>query len=99
MSQSQAFSYDLKIYLNICSIFQVNVLRQAYISQLNLEGFALMSDLVFVMQSAGRLLRAIFEIVLHRGWAQLADKCLALCKMVDHHMWQSMSPLRQFIKI
>jgi pre-mRNA-splicing helicase BRR2 len=24
------------------------------------------------------------------------DKCLALSKMVDMRMWQSMSPLRQF---
>lgn len=78
---------------------KVNVLLQAYISQLKLEGFALMSDMVYVTQSACRLLRAIFEIVLHRGWAQLAEKTLTLCKMVDRRMWQSMSPLRQFRKM
>lgn len=78
---------------------KVNVLLQAYISQLKLEGFALISDMVYVTQSAARLLRAIFEIVLHRGWAQLADKCLVLCKMIDRRMWQSMSPLRQFRKM
>uniref|UniRef100_A0A8D8QH49 U5 small nuclear ribonucleoprotein 200 kDa helicase n=3 Tax=Cacopsylla melanoneura TaxID=428564 RepID=A0A8D8QH49_9HEMI len=78
---------------------KVNILLQAYISQLKLEGFALMSDMVFVTQSAARLMRAIFEIVLYRGWAQLADKALSLCKMVDRRMWQSMSPLRQFRKI
>ncbi|VVC99126.1 unnamed protein product, partial [Leptidea sinapis] len=78
---------------------KINVLLQAYISQLKLEGFALMSDMVYVTQSACRLLRAIFEIVLHRGWAQLVDKTLALCKMVDRRMWQSMSPLRQFRKM
>ncbi|OWR54796.1 putative pre-mRNA-splicing helicase BRR2, partial [Danaus plexippus plexippus] len=32
-------------------------------------------------------------------WAQLVDKTLALCKMVDKRMWQSMSPLRQFRKM
>jgi hypothetical protein len=37
--------------------------------------------------------------VLYRGWAQLADKALSLCKMVDRRMWQSMSPLRQFRKM
>ncbi|XP_076251373.1 U5 small nuclear ribonucleoprotein l(3)72Ab [Rhynchophorus ferrugineus] len=78
---------------------KVNVLLQAYISQLKLESFALMSDMVYVTQSASRLIRAIFEIVLHRGWAQLADKVLTLCKMVDKRMWQSMSPLRQFKKM
>lgn len=78
---------------------KVNILLQAYISQLKLEGFALMSDMVYITQSAARLMRAIFEIVLHRGWAQLADKSLALCKMIDKRMWQSMSPLRQFRKM
>ena len=75
---------------------KVNVLLQAYISQLKLDGFALMSDMVFITQSAGRLIRAIFEIVLKRGWASLAMKCLELCKMVDKKMWPSQSPLRQF---
>jgi len=78
---------------------KVNILLQAYISQLKLEGFALMADMVYVTQSAARLIRAIYEIVLFRGWAQLADKCLSLSKMVDKRMWQSMSPLRQFRKI
>jgi pre-mRNA-splicing helicase BRR2 len=100
---------------------QINVLLQAYISQLKLEGFALMADMVYVtqvsrdpphsassstrftftavgtilnqpcacvcpLQSAGRLMRAIFEIVLSRGWAQLTDKTMNLCKMIDKRM-------------
>ncbi|KAG9508941.1 small nuclear ribonucleoprotein helicase, partial [Fragariocoptes setiger] len=75
---------------------KVNVLLQAYISQLKLEGLALMSDMVYVTQSAARLARAIHEIVLSRGWAKLADIVLTFCKMIDKRMWQSMSPLRQF---
>ncbi|XP_071827411.1 U5 small nuclear ribonucleoprotein 200 kDa helicase-like isoform X1 [Apostichopus japonicus] len=78
---------------------KVNTLLQAFISHLKLEGFALVSDMVYITQSAGRLIRAIFEIVLHRGWAQLTDKTLALAKMIDKRMWQSMSPLRQFKRI
>uniref|UniRef100_A0A914URZ7 U5 small nuclear ribonucleoprotein 200 kDa helicase n=1 Tax=Plectus sambesii TaxID=2011161 RepID=A0A914URZ7_9BILA len=78
---------------------KVNVLLQAYISQLKLEGFALQSDMVFISQSAGRLFRALFEIVLWRGWAQLAQKVLSLSKMVTSRQWQSMNPLRQFKKI
>ncbi|XP_033632749.1 U5 small nuclear ribonucleoprotein 200 kDa helicase-like [Asterias rubens] len=78
---------------------KVNVLLQAYISQLKLDGFALVSDMVYITQSAGRLIRAIFEIVLHRGWAQLTDKTMSLAKMIDKRMWQSMNPLRQFRKI
>ncbi|KIJ63099.1 hypothetical protein HYDPIDRAFT_29788 [Hydnomerulius pinastri MD-312] len=75
---------------------KINVLLQAYISQLKLDGFALVADMVFVQQSAGRILRAIFEICLKRGWAVPARACLALCKMVERRMWGSMTPLRQF---
>ena len=31
-----------------------------------------------------------------RGWAGLADKALALCKMVQYRLWGSQTPLRQF---
>eukprot|EP00922_Rhytidocystis_sp_ex-Travisia-forbesii_P046831 GHVS01069806.1.p1 GENE.GHVS01069806.1~~GHVS01069806.1.p1 ORF type:complete len:2164 (-),score=326.56 GHVS01069806.1:2269-8760(-) len=75
---------------------KVNVLLQAYISKLKLEGFALMSDMVYVQQSAGRIMRAIFDICLKRGWAALALRALQFCKMIDKRMWGSMSPLRQF---
>ena len=84
------FNSKVKItvkYIYYVYPLQSNVLLQAYISQLKLEGFALVSDMVYITQSAGRLMRAIYEIVLHRGWAQLADKALALCKMIDKRMW------------
>jgi len=45
------------------------------------------------------LVMCLVSSVLYRGWAQLADKALSLCKMVDRRMWQSMSPLRQFRKM
>lgn len=75
---------------------KINVLLQAYISQLKLDGFALVADMVYVTQSAQRILRAIFEMALRRGWAQLTRRALDLCKMVEKRMWSSMSPLRQF---
>ena len=75
---------------------KINILLQAYISGMKLEGFALMADMVYVTQSAGRILRCIFEIVLKRGWAALADKALALCKMAARRTWGSQTPLRQF---
>jgi pre-mRNA-splicing helicase BRR2 len=58
------------------------LLTQAYISNLKLEGLALSSDMVYVTQSAGRLMRCLFEICLKRGWAGLTDKALNLCKEV-----------------
>ncbi|CAK0864350.1 unnamed protein product, partial [Prorocentrum cordatum] len=75
---------------------KVNVLLQAYISKLKMDGFALMSDMVYVQQSAGRIMRAIFEICLRRGWAALALRALQWCKMIDKRMWGSQTPLRHF---
>ncbi|KAL8914049.1 MAG: hypothetical protein Q9171_001300 [Xanthocarpia ochracea] len=75
---------------------KINVLLQAYISRLKLEGLALMADLVYVTQSAGRILRAIFEICLKKGWSSVAKTALDLCKMAEKRMWPTMTPLRQF---
>ncbi|KAI9878001.1 MAG: DEIH-box ATPase [Pleopsidium flavum] len=75
---------------------KINVLLQAYISRLKLEGLALMADLVYVTQSAGRILRAIFEITIKKGWASVAKTALDLCKMAEKRMWPTMTPLRQF---
>lgn len=55
-----------------------------------------MADLVYISQSAGRLMRCLFEICLRRNWAPLAEKALLLCKAVSHRMWTSQNPLRQF---
>ncbi|KAI0022193.1 Sec63 Brl domain-containing protein [Xylariomycetidae sp. FL0641] len=75
---------------------KINVLLQAYISRLKLEGLALMADMVYVTQSAGRILRAIFEITLQKGWSNVCKTALDLCKMAEKRMWPTMTPLRQF---
>lgn len=75
---------------------KVNVLLQSWVSQLKLEGYVLAADMVYVTQSAGRILRAIFEICLRRGYARLSHVALDLCKMVESRQWGSMTPLRQF---
>lgn len=75
---------------------KVNVLLQAYISRLKLDGFALVADMTYIQQSACRLMRALFEIALKRGWAALACKTLHVCKMIERRTWGSQSPLRQF---
>jgi hypothetical protein len=80
-------------------IAKINVLLQAYISQLKLGGFDIVTDMVFIQQSAGRIIRAMFEICLKKGWAGPMRHALDLCKMVERRMWKSMSPLRQFPKI
>lgn len=80
-------------------VAKVNVLLQAYISQLKLSGFDIVTDMVFVQQSAGRILRAMFEICLKKGWAQPTHLALDMCKMVERRMWKAMTPLRQFPRI
>ncbi|KXJ95776.1 pre-mRNA-splicing helicase BRR2 [Microdochium bolleyi] len=75
---------------------KINVLLQAYISRLKLDGLALMADMVYVTQSAGRILRAIFEITLQKGWSSVTKTALDLCKMAEKRMWPTMTPLRQF---
>ncbi len=75
---------------------KVNLLLQAFVSRLKLEGFALGADMAYVTQSGARIARALFDIVLKRGWAQLAERCLQLSKMIDRKMWGTQSPLRQF---
>ena len=84
---------------------KVNVLLQSYISRVTLEKFAMACDMVYItqvsvwgssdVQSAGRILRALFEIAVLRGWSTLAQRCLTLCKMVSHQQWETQSPLRQ----
>ncbi|ODN91338.1 pre-mRNA-splicing helicase BRR2 [Cryptococcus wingfieldii CBS 7118] len=80
-------------------VAKVNMLLQAYISQLKLTGFDIVTDMVFIQQSAGRILRAMFEICLKKGWAAPTRAALDLCKMVERRMWKSMTPLRQFPRV
>jgi pre-mRNA-splicing helicase BRR2 len=75
---------------------KVNMLLQAYISRLKLDGFALVADMAFVHQSAARIMRALFEIALRHNWASLSRLCLDLSNMVAYRVWRSQTPLRQF---
>jgi len=75
---------------------KVNILLQAYISRLKLDGFALVADMAFIQQSAARIMRCLFEIALRRNWSSLAKLTLAMSNMVSYRVWRSQSPLRQF---
>lgn len=78
------------------SLAKTNVLLQAYISRLKLEGFALNADMIYITQSAGRLLRALYEICLRKRWSRLSKILLTLTKSVERRIWQTNSPFRQF---
>jgi pre-mRNA-splicing helicase BRR2 len=75
---------------------KINILLQAYISRLRLDGFALVADMAFIQQSAARIMRCLFEIALRRNWSALAKLTLAFANMITHRIWRSQSPLRQF---
>jgi pre-mRNA-splicing helicase BRR2 len=75
---------------------KINVLLQAYISGLKLDGFALMADMIYISQSAGRLFRALYDLSLRKGWAKLARVLLNISKMIEKKLWLTSTPLRQF---
>jgi len=75
---------------------KVNVLLQAYISQLSLEGFVLHADMVYIVNSGQRLLRCIFEILMLRGWSDAAQRALGLSLAAQRRLWGSQTNFRQF---
>ncbi|KAK2195922.1 bifunctional Immunoglobulin E-set/Sec63 domain/P-loop containing nucleoside triphosphate hydrolase/Winged helix-like DNA-binding domain superfamily/C2 domain superfamily/Helicase [Babesia duncani] len=75
---------------------KVAILLQSYISRFSLDGYALVSEMAFITQNAGRIYRALYEICLRRNWSQLAQRLFEYCKMVEQRMWSVMIPLRQF---
>ncbi|SCV04303.1 LAMI_0H15038g1_1 [Lachancea mirantina] len=75
---------------------KVNLLLQIYVSRLKLDGFALNADMIYITQSATRLIRAMFELSTEQGWPRTAKKLLNLCKSVSNRLWFSNTPLRQF---
>jgi pre-mRNA-splicing helicase BRR2 len=74
---------------------KINILLQCYISQKELEGLPLMSEMVYVKDSAQRILRALYEICLVREYGRTARQFLDLYLMTVHRQWAVQSPLRQ----
>nr|XP_022293850.1 activating signal cointegrator 1 complex subunit 3-like [Crassostrea virginica] len=75
---------------------KVNILLQTYISRHNMDAFSLVSDQAYVAQNAGRIIRALFEVALKKGWPVMAGRLLNLCKTIDKRLWGFENPLRQF---
>ncbi|KAL6500059.1 hypothetical protein OROGR_027969 [Orobanche gracilis] len=66
---------------------KINILLQAYISQSKLKGPSLIADSFCISQISERLMRALFEIGLKKGWLNLSLKALKLCKMIYMRAW------------
>ncbi|GLJ46147.1 hypothetical protein SUGI_0972180 [Cryptomeria japonica] len=75
---------------------KISILIQVYISRASLESFSLVADANYISQSIGRIMRALFEICLRRGWCAMAVLLLQYCKAVDRQIWPHQHPLRQF---
>ncbi|EIW82415.1 Sec63-domain-containing protein [Coniophora puteana RWD-64-598 SS2] len=75
---------------------KVNILLQSFISRLQIEDFALISDMAFVAQNGGRICRALLELALSAKWANVAAVLIGLCKAFEKQMWPYEHPLRQF---
>ncbi|GJD06328.1 Activating signal cointegrator 1 complex subunit 3 [Galdieria sulphuraria] len=74
---------------------KVVILLQSYISRLPIHTSALISDTQFIVQNAGRLAQALFEIVLGRAWPSLSYTILQLCRSLQRRIWPFQHPLRQ----
>lgn len=71
---------------------KVAILMQAHISRVNIK----LSDISYVVQSATRLLRALFEISLRSGAPSFALASLELARASESRIWPHQHPLWQF---
>ncbi|VDK53455.1 unnamed protein product, partial [Anisakis simplex] len=74
---------------------KINCLMQAYLSRVNIRSFSLLSEMLYIEQNSGRLCRAMFEIVLRRGWAHATNAFLCMAKCLEKRVWPFQTPLRQ----
>ncbi|KAF8265108.1 Sec63-domain-containing protein [Lactarius quietus] len=75
---------------------KVNVLLQGYISWAIVEDFALVSDMQYVAQNAGRIARALLEIVISKKWASTSAVLMGISKAIEKRLWPFDQPLKQF---
>ena len=71
---------------------------QLYISRGSIDSFSLVSDAAYISASLARIVRALFEICLGRGWSEMSLFMLEYCKAVDRQIWPHQHALRQFDK-
>ncbi|KAG0485407.1 hypothetical protein HPP92_009486 [Vanilla planifolia] len=77
---------------------KVSILIQVHISRASIDSFSLISDAAYISASLGRIMHALFEICLRRGWCQMSSLMLDYCKAVDRQIWPHQHPFRQFEK-
>lgn len=75
--------------------FKINCLLQCFISGHKLTNFSIKCDMIYIYMSAERIFRALFELALHYGYANVAYKCLDFANMVSNKVWSVQLFLRQ----
>ncbi|PQM33209.1 hypothetical protein Pyn_14185 [Prunus yedoensis var. nudiflora] len=75
---------------------KISILIQLYISRGSIDTFSLVSDAAYISASLARIMRALFEICLRKGWSEMSLFMLEYCKAVDRQVWPHQHPLRQF---
>ncbi|TGZ63845.1 hypothetical protein CRM22_006690 [Opisthorchis felineus] len=75
---------------------KVNALLQGYISRHSPSCHSLQSDMFYIHQNAGRLVRYLFELSLRQGWSNCAYTTLQLARMIEQRQWDCQTPLWQF---
>ncbi|KAF8680937.1 Sec63 protein, partial [Rhizoctonia solani] len=75
---------------------KVNVLLQAFISKAQVQDFALVSDMAYVAQNGGRIIRALLEIAVSRKFASTAASLAQMSLAVEKRIWPFANPMEQF---
>ncbi|KAL5723149.1 DNA helicase [Ranunculus cassubicifolius] len=75
---------------------KISILIQLFISRGSIDSFSLISDAAYISASLARIMRALFEICLRRGWCEMTSFMLEYCKAVDRRIWPHQHPFRQF---
>ncbi|KAF9055071.1 Sec63-domain-containing protein [Hymenopellis radicata] len=75
---------------------KVNILLQGYISRQQVVDFALVSDMAYVAQNGGRIIRALLEIAISRKWADVTTVLMGMSKAIELRVWPFDQPLKQF---
>jgi len=77
---------------------KVIMLFECYLRSKAIKTFSLISDLTYIVQNSARLLRAIFEIAMQKGCAELAVSTLSWCHMLEKTIMPGSHVMRQFSK-
>ncbi|PAA64041.1 hypothetical protein BOX15_Mlig030796g1, partial [Macrostomum lignano] len=75
---------------------KVSALLQVYIDRQSIETASLVSDQAYVVQNCSRVVQALFEYCMRKGWPQAASSLLTWSKCINRRLWPDAHPLRQF---